>query len=120
MTNQGESLAGRTTKYDVDMPAAYPSLLPYFFSGQPDNRSRQHSALRKVEGVYSAMDWIDLNCGNNIETSLLEAQSKAPSTSEQVDSDRSWHLRPPVFKYQLTGFCPACRSEFFQEGPKRK
>jgi hypothetical protein len=120
MTNQGKSLAGRTSKHDVDMPAAYPSPLPYFFSGQPDNRSRQHSALRKIVCVHSAMDWIDLNCGNNIETSLLEAQSKASSASEQVDSDQSWHLRPPVFKYQITGFCPACRSEFFLGVPKRK
>jgi len=66
------------------------------------------------------MDWVDLNCGNNIETSLLEAQSKAPSASEQVDSDQPWHLRPPVFKYQLTGFCQACRSKFFLGVPKTK
>jgi hypothetical protein len=33
MTNQGKSLAGRTSKYDVDMPASYPSPLPDFFSG---------------------------------------------------------------------------------------
>jgi hypothetical protein len=66
------------------------------------------------------MDWVDLNCGDNIETSLLEAQSKAPCASEQVDSDRSWHLLSPVFKYQLTGFSQACRSEFFQGAPKTK
>jgi hypothetical protein len=66
------------------------------------------------------MNWVDLNCGNNIETSLLEAQSKAASASKQVDSDRSWHLRPPDFKYQLTGFCQPCRSEFFPGAPKTK
>jgi hypothetical protein len=37
MTDQGKSLAGRTPKHDVDMPAAYPSPLPYFFPSQPDN-----------------------------------------------------------------------------------
>jgi hypothetical protein len=120
MTNQGKSLAGRAPKYDVDMPAADPSPLPNFFSGQPDDRSRQNSTFRKVVCVHSTMDRVDLNCGNDIETSLLEAQSKAPSASEQIDSDQPCHLRPPAFKYQLTGFCQACRSEFFLGAPKRK
>jgi hypothetical protein len=66
------------------------------------------------------MDWVYLNRSDNIETSLLEAQSKAPSASEQIDSDQPCHLRPPAFKYQLTGFCQACRSEFFLGAPKRK
>jgi len=37
MTNQGKSLAGRSPKYDVDMPAAYASPVPDFFAGQPDD-----------------------------------------------------------------------------------
>jgi hypothetical protein len=37
------------------------------------------------------MDRVYFNCGDNIETGLLEAQSKAPSTSKQIDPDWPWH-----------------------------
>jgi len=42
--------------------------------------------------VDSAVNWVDLDRRNYIETGLLEAQSKAPSTRKQVDSDWPWHL----------------------------
>jgi hypothetical protein len=120
MTNQGKPLAGRAPEYDVDMPAPYPSPLPDFFPSQPDDRSRQHSALRKVVCMDSAMDGIDFDCGHDIETGLLETQSKASSASKQIDSDWPWHLYSPANRYQLTGFRENCRSEFFLEVPERK
>jgi hypothetical protein len=91
MTDHGEPLAGGAPKYDVHMPTSYPGPPPNLGSGQPDNRLWQHDALWKVVCVDSAMYGVDFNCGHDIETGLLEAQSKAPSASKQVDSDRPRH-----------------------------
>jgi hypothetical protein len=66
-----------------------------------------------------AMNGIDFNSGDNVEASLLEAQTKASSAREQVDSDRSWQAQSPVFKYQLTRFGASCRSDFSPAIPEK-
>jgi len=38
------------------------------------------------------MNGIDFDCGHDIETGLLEAQSEASGAGKQIDSDRPWHL----------------------------
>jgi hypothetical protein len=120
MTDQGEPLAGGTAKYDIHLPAPYPGSLPDLGSGQSGHRLREHDASWKVVFVYSAMDRVYFNCGDNIETGLLEAQSKAPSASKQIDSDWSCHPQSPAFSYQLTGSQQTCRSESYPEVPERK
>jgi hypothetical protein len=92
MTNHGEPLARGAAEYNVHMCEAYPSPLPDLGAGQSSNRLRQHDAMREVVCMDSAMDGVDFDCGHDIETSLLEAQSKASSAGKQIDSDRSWHL----------------------------
>lgn len=82
MTDQRESLAGGTAKYDIHSPGPYPSSLPYLGSGQSGNRLREHDASRKVVFVYSAMNGVYFNCGDDVEAGLLETQPKAPSTSK--------------------------------------
>jgi hypothetical protein len=92
MPDHRKPLAGRSPKYHIDAPAPNPSPMPDLGSGQPGNRLRKHGACREVVRMDSAMDGVDFDSGHNIETRLLEAQSKAPCASKQVDSDRPWHV----------------------------
>jgi hypothetical protein len=77
MADHGEPLARRTSKHNIHSLTAYSCPTPDFVSGQTGNRPRQHGALREVVLVNCTMDGVDLNGGDNIETSLFEAQSQA-------------------------------------------
>jgi hypothetical protein len=120
VANHRESLAGGSPKDNIYPLTAYSGPQPDLGSGQPGNRLRQHDATREVVFVDSTMDRVDFNSGHDIETGLFEAQTKAPSSREQVDSDWSWHPQAPASKYQLTRLWRSCRSDFFRAGLGRK
>jgi len=55
------------------MPTAYPCTTPDFIPGQAGNRLRQYGTFGKVVLVNGAMNGVDFNGGNYVETSLLKA-----------------------------------------------
>jgi hypothetical protein len=98
MTDHGKTLAGGAAKYNIHLPVPDPGSSPDFRPGQSGYRLREHDATWKVVFVYRAMDGVYFNRSGDVETCLLEAQSKAPSASKQIDSDWSCHPKSPALR----------------------
>jgi hypothetical protein len=91
MADHGESLARSAPENDIDALPSNSGQPSDFDSGEPDDRQRQHRAIREIVRMDSRVDGIDFNGGSHIETGLLETQPKASCAREQVDSDWPWH-----------------------------
>ena len=82
MTYQRKSLTGCAAEHAIDGLVFDTGQLSNFHTTQADDGNWNDCCCRKIEFVYGAMDRINLNCGGNIETGLLEAEAKAACACE--------------------------------------
>lgn len=81
-----EALAGSTAEHHVDSAPAQSRSRTDLGARQFGNRLRKDRAIRKIELVDRTMDGIDFDGSNDVESSLLEAETKPTHPCKQVDS----------------------------------
>jgi hypothetical protein len=89
LTNQRESLAGRTTENSIDLNTLEMRRTPNVIPGDVGNVGTNDFGLRKIQLVNGAMNWVNLDSGSKIETGLFKTEGQATSASEQFDSNGS-------------------------------
>ena len=96
MPDQREPLARRSAEDDIDFSVSDPRTISNFVASQIDNRFRDHRATRKIERVRRAMNRIDFDRRDHIETGLFETQTEPAGPREKVYSYGSHPFQPVV------------------------
>lgn len=85
MPDQGETLTRGTADHDIDGSTSEPGSATDILARDLPNVTAEDRCFGKIETVGRRVDRIDLDCGNDVETSLLEPKSETPGAREQID-----------------------------------
>ena len=109
LSDQGKTLAWSAAEHDGDVPVAYAGYATDVNPSDIVYTATDRFTVGEVELMRCAMDWVDLNCGCDVEPGGLETETQPPSPCKQVNSDRSHcalhlHLRASKLEilYHLT------------------
>jgi len=81
-SNHRKTLAWRPAKDAIDASVPDPEPLSHFLRAQTLDGLRNNYRIREIELVNGAMNWVDLDRCNDIETRLLEPEAQTPGTGK--------------------------------------
>ena len=85
--DHGETLAWRTTEYDIDIRPADTGQTPDLFAVNGGHTPANGRTIWKIKLVNGTVNGIDLDRSDNIESRLLEAERHPPGPGEEINSD---------------------------------
>jgi hypothetical protein len=86
-----KSLTRSAAENDVYIAVSYRGTAAQLVAGRLRNALANGRGLREVEFMSGAMDRIDFDGRDYIESGLLETEAKPSRTGKKIDSDRSVH-----------------------------
>src|ERR1700687_824069 len=92
LANHAETLTGRATEDDIHGPVSYPGTVADVLTVYIGDAAANGGGGGEIKLVRGAVRGVGSDAGGNVESGLLEAETHAARSREQIDADRSFSV----------------------------